>query len=76
MPGADEKNPGELAMRAGCGLQGDRVHAGDLDEAALQQSEDLKDALGAGVGTIGMGFRQALDAGNQLVDARVIFHSA
>jgi hypothetical protein len=31
--GAGEQNAGELAMRAGRGLQRDRVHAGDFDEA-------------------------------------------
>ena len=32
--GAGEEDAGELAVRAGGGLEGDGVHAGDLDEAS------------------------------------------
>ena len=63
-------------MRAGCGLQGDGVHAGDFEQAALEQVDDFKDALGQRVGPIGMSFGQPFDAGHQLVNARVVFHGA
>ena len=76
VPGADEQNAGELAVRAGGGLQGDGVHAGDFDQAALQQVDDFENALRERVGAIGMGFGQALDAGDELVDARVVLHGA
>ena len=36
--GADQQDAGELAMRAGRGLQRDGVHAGDFDQALAQQS--------------------------------------
>ena len=36
VPGADQQNSGELAVRPGRRLQRNRVHAGDFDEAALQ----------------------------------------
>jgi hypothetical protein len=41
----DQQDAGELAVRAGGRLQRDRVHAGDFEQAALQQVEDLEDAL-------------------------------
>ena len=65
VPGADEQNAGELAMRAGRGLQRDRVHAGDFDQAALQQVDDFKNSLRERVGAVGMRFGQALDARRQ-----------
>ena len=76
VPGADQKNASELAVRAGCGLQGDGVHAGDFDEAMLQQRDDFQHALGAVIGPVGVRLGQALDAGNVLIDARVVFHGA
>ena len=35
VPCANEQDAGELAVGAGGGLEGDGVHAGDFDEAAL-----------------------------------------
>ncbi len=64
VPGADEEDAGEFAVGAGGGLEGDRVHAGDFDEAALEQIDDFKNALGERVGAVGMGFGEALDAGD------------
>ena len=63
-------------MRAGGGLQGDRVHAGDFDETALQKVDDLKNPLRQRVGAVGMRLGQALDAGDRLIDARVVLHGA
>ena len=39
--GAGEQDSGELAMRAGGRLQRDRIHAGDLNQAFLQDMDDL-----------------------------------
>ena len=63
-------------MRAGRRLQRDRVHAGDLDQAALQQVDDFQNALRERVGAVGMRLGQALDARDRLVDARVVLHRA
>jgi hypothetical protein len=37
--GAGEQNASELAMRAGGGLQRDRLHAGDFDERFFQRAQ-------------------------------------
>ena len=63
-------------MRAGRRLQRDRVHAGDLDQAALQQVDDLEHALRQRFGPVGMRLGQPLDARHKLVDARVVLHRA
>ena len=76
VPGADEKDAGEFAMRAGRRLQRDGLHAGDFDEAALQQLEDFENALGEGFRAVGVGFGEAFDARDELVDARVVLHGA
>ena len=76
VPRADEQDAGEFAMRAGRGLQRDGVHAGDLDQAALQQIDDFKNALGERVWPVGMRFGEALDARDGFVDARVVLHGA
>ena len=62
MPGADQQDAGEFAVRAGGGLEGDCVHAGDFDEAALQQVDDFKNSLSERIGAVGMGFGQAFNA--------------
>ncbi len=41
VPGPREQNSGELAVRAGRRLQRDRIHAGDLKQAPLQQVENF-----------------------------------
>ncbi len=45
MIGAHHQQAGEFAMRAGRGLQRDRVHAGDLDQAFAQRLDDAQRAL-------------------------------
>ena len=45
--GADHLHAGELAVRAGGGLQRDRVHAADLGEHVLQLPAELERALRA-----------------------------
>ena len=64
-------------MRARGGLQGDGVHAGDFDAAAIaQRLDDAQRALGNLLGLIGMSVGDALDAGDDFVDARVVLHGA
>ena len=62
------------APAAGC--KRDRVHARDLEEAALQQIDDFKNSLRERVGAVGMGLGEAFDTGDGLVDARVVLHGA
>ena len=40
--GADRQQPGELALRAGVGLDGDPVVAGDLGQPALQLADQVR----------------------------------
>ena len=76
VPRADQQDAGELAMRAGRGLQRDRVHAGDFEQAALQQVDDFENALRERFGPVGMRLGQALDARDKFVHARVVLHGA
>ena len=75
--GAGEQDAGELAVRAGGGLQGDGVHAGDFDEAAARACRCTSQrALRERFRLIGMRFGDALEARDELVDARVVLHGA
>ena len=73
---AGHQNARQLAMRAGGRLQGDGVHAGDLEERRFQPRHDLESALGQGFGLVGMHPGQALHLRHTLVDARVVLHGA
>ncbi len=46
MPRPHQQNACELAVRASGGLQRDRIHAGDVEQAAPEQIEDFEHALG------------------------------
>ena len=73
---ADEKDAGELAMCPSRRLQRDRVHAGDVDEALLQQLDDLERALCESLGLVRMRLGEAFNARDEFVDARVVLHRA
>ena len=73
---ADEQDAGEFAVGAGGGLEGDGVHAGDFEEALAEGVHDLERALREGFGLVGMGFGDAFEARDELVDARVVLHGA
>ena len=45
-------------------------------QAALEQVDDFENALGERIGAVGMRLGQAFDAGDSLVDARVVLHGA
>ena len=74
--GADEQDAGELAVGSGGGLEGDGVHAGDFDELIGERLHDAQRALRDLLGLIGMGSGDAFEAGDDLVDARVVLHGA
>ena len=76
VPCAHKQDAGEFAVRSGGRLQRDGVHAGDFDQAALQQVDDFENALRERVGAVGMGLGEPFDAGDGLVDARVVLHGA
>ena len=61
---------------AGGGLEGDGVHAGDLDEGVGEGAHDGEHALREALGLVGVGFGDALEAGDELVDAAVVLHGA
>jgi hypothetical protein len=48
--GADHQDAGQLAVRAGSGLQAHGAHAADLDEHLLELPQELERALGNRVG--------------------------
>ena len=74
--GADEQDAGELTVGASGGLESDGVHAGDLDEGVGEGAHDGEHALREGLGLVGVGFGDALEAGDELVDAAVVLHGA
>ena len=76
VPGPHQQDAREFPVRPGSRLQGDRVHAGDFLQAALQQVDDLQSPLRQRVRPVGVRLGQALDAGHQLVHPRVVLHGA
>ncbi len=74
--GAHEQDAGELAVSSGGGLEGDGIHAGDFDELIGQRLHDAERALRVLLGLIGMGFGDRVEAGDDLVDPRVVLHGA
>ena len=68
--------PGELALRAGRGLERDRGQPGDLGEDLLQLPHQLERALRALVLLQRMQVAEAGQADGPLVDARVVLHRA
>ena len=73
---ADKQDAGELAVRAGGGLQRDGVHAGDLDEAVLQELHDAEATLRQRLRLIGVRVGDAIERRDRLVHARVVLHGA
>ena len=71
-----KQDAGQLAVRAGGGLQRDGVHAGDLGQRGFQARHHFHGALRQRFRLVGMRPGQAFDARHQLVDARVVLHGA
>ena len=76
MVGAHQQDAGELSMRSRRGLQRDRIHAGDIEQAGLQQANDLERSLGERFRLVRMRFGDAFEAGDEFVDPRVVLHGA
>jgi hypothetical protein len=56
VPGANQQDASKFAVRAGRRLQRDGVHAGNFEQASLQEVDDFKNPLGEGVRPVRMGF--------------------
>ena len=76
MIGADQQDAGELPVRARRRLQRYGVHSGDVEQAGLQQANDLERSLGKRLGLVRMRFGDALKARDEFVDPRVVLHGA
>ena len=76
MIGAHHQQPGELAMRAGRGLQRNRRKAADLGEPLLQLVHQREVALHRLRFLQRMGFREGRQPRDLLVDLRIVFHGA
>ena len=74
--GAHQQNAGEFSVRPGGGLERDRLHAGDLDQALGERFEDAQCALRDFFRLIRMSIGQAFEAGNKFVNPRIVFHGA
>jgi len=76
MVGADEKQSGKFALRTSCGLQGNRVHGGDFEQALFKQRKNFQATLRQFL-RLGRVFgREAGQPRNMLVHPRVVFHGA
>ena len=73
---AHEHEPGQLALRAGRGLERDGVEAGHLGEDLLQPPLELERALRAVLFLMRVELREAGQHHEPLVDARVVLHRA
>ena len=74
--GADQEEACQFAVRASSGLQRDRVHAGDFEEALFEELQNFQAALRKLLRLIGMLGGDAVEASDEFVDARVVFHGA
>ena len=73
---ANQEQPGQFTLRAGAGLECHRVHAGDFEQAVLQDLENFQAALRKLDGLIGMLGGDAVQTRDVLVHARVVLHGA
>ncbi len=73
---ADQQEAGEFALRARGGLQGDGVHAGDFEQALLEKAQDFEAALRKLLRLVRMLGGDAVEPGDEFIDARVVLHGA
>src|SRR4029079_10774383 len=74
--GAHQQEAGQLALRAGCGLERHAVEARDLSQRLLQLPAHAQGALGAGFVLMRVEVAEAGQRGESLVDPRVVLHRA
>ena len=72
----DHHQPGELALRAGCRVQRDAIHAAHLGEPAFQPPHELEGALNELFRHVGVKVCEASQARRPLVDLGVVLHRA
>ena len=68
--------PGQFAVRAGGGLQRNRIHAGDFDQAVAQRLDDPQRALRNLLRLVGMAVGDAVQPRHDFVHPRVVLHRA
>ena len=73
---AHHQQAGKLPMRACRRLQGDRVHAGDLDQALAERFHDAQRALRCPLRLIRMAVRNSFQTRDHFVHSRVVLHGA
>ena len=74
---ADQQDAGEFAVRAGRGLERDRVHAADLGQGRFQASAMIVHAaLRQRFGLVRMRPGEAFGTCHEFVDPRVVLHGA
>ena len=74
--GPHHEQPGHLAVRARRGLQRDRIHAGDFDQAFAQRFQNVQRALRNFLRLVGMPVRDSFHPRHRFVHARVVLHRA
>ena len=72
--GLEHQDRGELRLRARGGLQGDRVHSGELGEHPLELREERQRSLDRALRLLRMQVRE--ERRNPIVDLRVVLHGA
>ena len=74
--GANQQQAGQFALRARRGLQRAGIHAGNFDEAIQQQLQNFQAALREFLRLVGMLGGDAVQARDEFVHARIVFHRA
>ncbi len=73
---ANEQQAGEFALRARRRFQRARIHARNFDEAILEQLQNFQAALRKFLRLVGMLGGDAVQAGDEFIHARIVFHGA
>ena len=66
----------EFAMRARCRLQGNRLHARDLEQAIAQGFHDAQRALRGSLGLVRMSIGQPIKSRHHFIHSGVVLHRA
>ncbi len=74
--GANHEQSRHLAVRTGGGLQCNRVHASDLNQALAQRFQNPQRTLRNLFRLVGMAVGNSLDPRHRFIHTRVIFHRA
>jgi len=73
---ADQQQSGELSLGPGGWLQGDGIHAGNFQEALLEQPQNPQASLRKFLRLIGVLRCDSFEPRHKFIDARIVLHGA